>query len=83
MVEGYLQRAAGKEGPTEQLTARQREVLQLLAEGKNTKEIAYVLGISIKTVEAHRSQLMDRLDIHDVAGLERYAIRSVLISAEK
>jgi len=83
VVESYLQRAAGEEGPIEQLTARQREVLQLLAEGKNTKEIAYSLGISIKTAEAHRAQLMDRLDIHDVAGLVRYAIRIGLISPEK
>jgi DNA-binding NarL/FixJ family response regulator len=83
VVESYLQRAAGEEAPIERLTARQREVLQLLGEGKNTKEIAHLLGISIKTAEAHRSQLMDRLDIHDVAGLVRYAIRTGLISAEK
>ena len=83
MVESYLQRAAGEEGPIEQLTARQREVLQLIAEGTNTKGIAHSLGISIKTAEAHRSQLMDRLGIHDVAGLVRYAIRTGLISAEK
>jgi DNA-binding NarL/FixJ family response regulator len=80
VVESYLKRAAGQEGPGEQLTARQREILQLIAEGKSTKEVAFVLGISIKTVEAHRSQLMDRLDIHDVAGLVRYAIRTGLIS---
>jgi DNA-binding NarL/FixJ family response regulator len=83
VVESYLQRAAGEEGPIEQLTARQREVLQLIAEGKNTKEIAHLLGVSIKTVEAHRAQLMDRVGIHDVAGLVRYAIRTGLISAEK
>lgn len=83
VVENYLQCAAGEVDPIEQLTARQREVLQLLAEGKSTKEIAYLLGISIKTAEAHRSQLMDRLDIHDVAGLVRYAIRTGLISSEK
>jgi DNA-binding NarL/FixJ family response regulator len=83
VVESYLQRAAGEEGPIEQLTARQREVLQLIAEGKNTKEIAHLLGVSIKTAEAHRAQLMDRVGIHDVAGLVRYAIRTGLISAEK
>jgi DNA-binding NarL/FixJ family response regulator len=82
VVEG-LQRTAGGEGPIEQLTARQREVLQLIAEGKSTKEIAHLLGISIKTAEAHRAQLMDRLDIRDLAGLVRYAIRIGLISAEK
>ena len=83
VVENYLQRAAGEEGPIEELTARQREVLQLVAEGRNTKEIACLLGISIKTAEAHRLQLMARLDIHDVAGLVRYAIRTGLISAEE
>jgi DNA-binding NarL/FixJ family response regulator len=82
VVESYLQRAAGEEGPIEQLTARQREVLQLIAEGKNTKEIAGALDISVKTVEAHRLQLMARLDIHDVPGLVRYAIRSGLVSSD-
>jgi DNA-binding NarL/FixJ family response regulator len=81
-VVSYLQRAAGAEGPLEQLTARQREVLQLIAEGKNTKEIAGTLNISVNTVEAHRLQLMARLDIHDVAGLVRYAIRSGLVSTD-
>ena len=83
VVESYLQHAPGEEGPLEQLTARQREVLQLVAEGKNTKEIAGILDISIKTVEAHRLQLMARLDIHDVPGLVRYAIRSGLVSSER
>jgi DNA-binding NarL/FixJ family response regulator len=83
VVENYLQRAAGGDGSNEQLTARQREVLQLIAEGQSTKEIANLLCVSIKTAEAHRSQIMDRLDIHDVAGLVRYAIRTGLISAER
>jgi DNA-binding NarL/FixJ family response regulator len=82
VVESYLQRAAGEEGPIEQLTARQREVLQLIAEGKNTKQIAGTLDISVKTVEAHRLQLMARLHIHDVPGLVRYAIRSGLVSPD-
>jgi DNA-binding NarL/FixJ family response regulator len=82
VVESYLQRAAGEEGPIEQLTTRQREVLQLIAEGKNTKEVAGILDISVKTVEAHRLQLMARLNIHDVPGLVRYAIRSGLVSSE-
>jgi DNA-binding NarL/FixJ family response regulator len=81
VVDSYLDRAAGDKGPIEQLTARQREVLQLIAEGRNTKEIAGMLGISVKTVEAHRLQLMARLNIHDVAGLVRYAIRSGLVSS--
>ena len=61
--------------PTQLLTARQREVLQLIAEGKNTKEIAFTLGTSIKTIETHRSHIMERLDIHDVVGLTHFAIR--------
>jgi DNA-binding NarL/FixJ family response regulator len=61
------------------LTPRQREILQLIAEGKSTKGIAKDLEISVKTVETHRAQLMDRLGIHDVAGLVRYAIRAGLV----
>jgi DNA-binding NarL/FixJ family response regulator len=82
VVESYLQRAAGENAPIEPLTARQREVLQLIAEGKNTKEIASTLEVSVKTVEAHRLQLMARLNIHDVPGLVRYAIRSGLVSSD-
>jgi DNA-binding NarL/FixJ family response regulator len=82
VVESYLQRSTGEQGPIEELTARQREILQLIAEGKNTKEIAGTLDISVKTVEAHRLQLMARVDIHDVPGLVRYAIRSGLVSAD-
>jgi DNA-binding NarL/FixJ family response regulator len=69
-------------GPTglDLLTPRQREILQLIAEGKSTREIAELLHLSVKTVETHRAQLMDRLDIHDVAGLVRYALNKGLIS---
>jgi len=63
----------------DKLTLRQRETLQLIAEGSTTKEIAKKLNISVKTVETHRMQLMERLDIHDIAGLVRYALRSGLI----
>jgi DNA-binding NarL/FixJ family response regulator len=66
----------------EKLTARQREILQLIAEGNSTKEIARGLDLSIKTVETHRAQLMARLDIHDIAGLVRYAIRAGIASSE-
>ena len=62
------------------LTPRQREILQLIAEGGSTKEIAYRLGLSAKTVETHRAEIMRRLEIHDVAGLVRYAIRRGLVS---
>ena len=64
------------------LTTRQREVLRLIAEGFTTKEIAQQLNLSVKTVDAHRTQLMRELDIHDIAGLVRYAIRIGLVSAE-
>jgi DNA-binding CsgD family transcriptional regulator len=64
------------------LTARQREILQLVAEGRSTKEIAALLEISVKTVETHRTQLMERLGIHDVPGLVRLAIREGLISPD-
>ena len=64
----------------ERLTPRQREILVLIAEGQTTKEIARNLNISVKTVESHRSQLMERLDIRDVAGLVRFAIRTGLVS---
>jgi RNA polymerase sigma factor (sigma-70 family) len=66
----------------ERLTPRQREVLQLVAEGHTTREIAKQLGISPKTAEAYRGELMKALDIHDVASLTRYAIRTGLVSAE-
>jgi DNA-binding NarL/FixJ family response regulator len=64
------------------LSPRQREVLRLIAEGRTTKQIAQQLEISVKTVESHRAQLMERLDIHDVAGLVRYAITVGLIQVE-
>lgn len=64
------------------LSPRQREVLRLIAEGRTTKQIAQVLEISVKTVETHRAQLMERLGIHDVAGLVRYAIIVGLIDVE-
>ena len=63
----------------ERLSPRQREVLQLIAEGRTTQEIAHRLNLSVKTVDTHRTQLMDRLDIHNIAGLVRYAIRVGLI----
>jgi DNA-binding NarL/FixJ family response regulator len=66
----------------DQLTFRQREILQLVAKGQNTKQIADMLGISVKTVEAHRLQLMRRLKIDNIPGLVRFAIRTGLVSAE-
>jgi DNA-binding NarL/FixJ family response regulator len=64
------------------LTPRQIEVLRLIADGKSTKDIARSLNISVKTVESHRAQLMDRLNIHDVAGLVRHAIKKGLVTID-
>lgn len=83
VVESYVQRTGREAQPLAALTPRQREILQLIAEGNSTKEIASRLALSVKTVETHRSQLMERLGIRDVAGLVRYAIRHGLVSADK
>ncbi len=63
------------------LTGREREVLQLVAEGKTSKEIASVLDVSVKTAETHRANIMNKLDIHETAGLVRYAIRHGMVEA--
>jgi len=83
VVTDYIQRISGETSPLELLTPRQREVLQLIAEGYSTKKIARTLKISVKTVETHRMQLMERLDIHDIAGLVRYAIRVGLVKPDQ
>jgi DNA-binding NarL/FixJ family response regulator len=70
------------ESSIDALTPRQREILQLIAEGKSTKEIAFILQVSVKTVETHRAAVMDRLGIYDVAGLVLYAVRHNLVSTE-
>jgi len=72
----------GSQSQLEHLTPRQREILQLIAEGKSTKEIAFLLGVSAKTIETHRALLMDRLSIRDVPGLVRFAIRVGLVYPE-
>jgi two-component system, NarL family, response regulator NreC len=79
VVDAYL---AKDDTPADPLSTREREVLQLLAEGKNVKEIGGILGISTKTAESHRSNIMTKLDIHEIAGLVRYAIRQGLVSPE-
>jgi DNA-binding NarL/FixJ family response regulator len=78
VVQAYL---AKSELPPEPLSLREREVLQLIAEGKTTKEVAVVLGISAKTAESHRTRIMGKLNIHETASLVRYAIRRGLIQA--
>jgi two-component system, NarL family, response regulator NreC len=76
VVEAYRSKA---ERPSDPLSVRERQVLQLIAEGKSTKDAASLLGISVKTAESHRTRLMQKLDIHETASLVRYAIRRGLI----
>jgi DNA-binding NarL/FixJ family response regulator len=82
LVDGFLNEERSEPDPLEELPPRQREILQLIAEGRSSKEIAGILDVSVKTVETHRARLMERLDIHDVAGLVRFAIRSGLVSPQ-
>jgi len=82
VIDAYKSRLSEKSAPLERLTPRQREVLKLIAEGNTSKEIANRLNLSIKTVDMHRTMLMKELNIHDIAGLVRYAIRTGLISVE-
>jgi DNA-binding NarL/FixJ family response regulator len=72
VVQAYL---SGAPLPPDPLTSREREIVQRIAEGQTTKEIAACLGLSVKTVESHRINLMRKLDIHETATLVRYAIR--------
>jgi DNA-binding NarL/FixJ family response regulator len=76
VVRAYLNNT---EGPNAQLSVRERQVLQLVGEGHSTKKIAALLGISVKTADTHRTKLMEKLDIHQTAGLVRYAIRNGLL----
>jgi DNA-binding NarL/FixJ family response regulator len=78
LVDAYL---SGTAMPADPLTPRERQVLQLVAEGKTTKEVAMVLGLSVKTAETHRTKIMRKLDIHETAGLVRYAIRRGVVQA--
>jgi len=84
VVKDYVGSQANKDTLTSDiLSAREREVLQLLAEGKRTKEIASDLHVSVKTIETHRQNIMQKLDIYTIAGLTRYAIREGLTSLDK
>ncbi len=82
VVEDYIRAPRLEPAPLEQLTGREREILQLVAEGKTSQEIAALLFLSPKTVETYRSRLMGKLGIEDLAGLVKFAIRSGLISLE-
>ena len=82
IVDDYVGRTRGSADPLEALTPRQREILQLVAEGHTSKEIAERLQLSFKTVEAHRAQIMERLNLQDVTGLVRFAVRVGLIMPE-
>jgi DNA-binding NarL/FixJ family response regulator len=82
LTTGDLERIGVRYDPLAKLTSRQREILQLIAEGNNTKEIAFLLKVSAKTVDAHRAQLMHRLGINDIPGLVRQAMRSGLVPPE-
>ncbi len=82
VVDDYVGRTGGATDPIDALTPRQREILQLVAEGNTSKEIAERLGLSFKTVEAHRAQIMERLGVRDLAGLVRFAVRVGLVAPE-
>jgi DNA-binding NarL/FixJ family response regulator len=83
VIRDFTNRSAAERGPFERLTPRQTEIVQLIAEGHRNAEIASILGMSTKTVETHRTQLMARLDVHDVTGLVRYAIRVGLVPSDR
>src|SRR5207244_1399263 len=74
--------SGGKKQPFVQLTTREREVLALIAEGQSNKEVARRLGIGVRTIETHRERIMEKLNIHTVAGLTQFAIRNGVISLE-
>ena len=82
IVADYARRMGGASDPLDALTPRQREILQLVAEGHTSKDIGRRLGLSVKTVEGHRAHVMERVGVHDVAGLVRFAVRVGLVSSE-
>lgn len=82
VVDDYVRRTGGESDPLAALTPRQREILQLVAEGRSNKEIAAQLGLGVKTVESHRTQLMERLGVHDVTALVRFAVRVGLVRVD-
>jgi DNA-binding CsgD family transcriptional regulator len=84
VLNGFRKRNATTEAPQEyrnRLTPREREIVQLLAEGKSSKEVAVALGISVKTAETHRANIMRKLEIHSVSELVLYAVKNQIIEA--
>lgn len=80
VIKEYVRRTSHQGDSPDSLTARQREILQMIAEGKTTKQMALILGVSVKTIESHRAQLMKRLGLQDVASLVKHALRIGLVS---
>ncbi len=81
MIDAISGRRSARAASIEDLTTREREILQLLAEGLSSKEIAASLGVATRTVDSHRARIMQKLDIHKVSGLVRCAIREGLVAA--
>lgn len=79
VVEQFLEHSSAEQDPLAVLTSRQREILQLFAEGRSTREISEFLHLSVKTVESHRANIMERLDVHDLASLVRLAVGAGLV----
>jgi DNA-binding NarL/FixJ family response regulator len=81
VIKEYIRRTSHEGDSADSLTTRQREILQMIAEGKTMKQIALILGINVKTVESHRAQLMKRLGVQDIASLVRHALKMGLVEA--
>jgi len=82
VISEYIRRTSDYGGSSDSLTPRQREILQMIGEGKNTKQIALALEISVKTVESHRAQLIKRLGVRDIASLVRHALRLGIVTLD-
>jgi DNA-binding NarL/FixJ family response regulator len=80
VIKEYVRRTSNEGDSADSLTARQREILQMIAEGKTTKQMALILKVSVKTIESHRAQLMKRLGVQDIASLVKHALRIGLVS---
>lgn len=80
VIKEYVRRTSHQGDSPDSLTARQREILQMIAEGKTTKQMALILGVSVKTIESHRAQLMKRVGVQDIASLVKHALRIGLVS---